>query len=122
MEICGLRCAGEHCCKQDWAATALVFRDYGCGRGREMGCRGVAPLPAFHEGCVLGRPVFEIDQPKRILQHGLTFGMLWTSQKQFADEPFEAEAELEAAVAQFAPALFGPSRVYLDVKRLIGAK
>jgi hypothetical protein len=48
--------------------------------------------------------------------------MLWTPQKQFSDEPFETEAELEAAVVQFAPALFGPHRIYLDVKRLIGTK
>jgi hypothetical protein len=48
--------------------------------------------------------------------------MLWTSNNQYLNDPFETEAALEAAVAEVAPALFGPDRIYLEVKRLIGAK
>jgi hypothetical protein len=48
--------------------------------------------------------------------------MLWTSEKHYRDEPFEAEADLEEAILLVAPALFGDARLYLDAKRLIGAK
>lgn len=48
--------------------------------------------------------------------------MLWTPNKQFANDPFETEAELEGAVVALAPTLFGPLRIYLDTKKRIGAK
>ena len=48
--------------------------------------------------------------------------MLWTSEKQYQPDPFETEAQLEAAIVEVSPALFGANRIYLDVKRLIGAK
>jgi hypothetical protein len=46
--------------------------------------------------------------------------MLWSEGRQFFDWPFDKEAELEAAILQAKSELFGKSRVYLDVKRLIG--
>jgi hypothetical protein len=48
--------------------------------------------------------------------------MLWTTEKQYANDPFEDEPQLEAGIAQVSKHLFGPSRIYLDVKKLIGAK
>jgi hypothetical protein len=48
--------------------------------------------------------------------------MLWTHDKQYETEPFELEADLEEAVKEVAAELFGPSRIYLDVKKKIGAK
>lgn len=48
--------------------------------------------------------------------------MLWTPEKQYAADPFETESQLESAIIQVSKALFGPNRIYLDVKKLIGAK
>jgi hypothetical protein len=48
--------------------------------------------------------------------------MLWTSAQQFLPWPFDKEAELEATIAEARTALFGESRIYLDVKTLIGEK
>jgi hypothetical protein len=48
--------------------------------------------------------------------------MLWTPQDKYLEEPFETEAELESAIKTVRSALFGPNRIYLDVKKLIGAK
>jgi hypothetical protein len=48
--------------------------------------------------------------------------MLWSSSKQFYDEPFEKEDELEKAVIELARPLFGDLRFYLDVKKKIGGK
>ena len=47
--------------------------------------------------------------------------MLWSPDTTYMPEPFDAEAELEAAVKEVAPVLFGPARVYLDAKKKIGA-
>jgi len=47
--------------------------------------------------------------------------MLWTPSQQYRPHPYESEAELEAAVVEVAAALFGDGRIYLDVKRRIGA-
>lgn len=47
--------------------------------------------------------------------------MLWTPEKHYLDDPFETEAQLEAAIAVVSATLFGPSRIYLDVKKLVGA-
>ena len=49
-------------------------------------------------------------------------GMLWTPQNSYQEEPFQTEAELENAIKEVAPVLFGSDRFYLDVKKLIGAK
>jgi hypothetical protein len=48
--------------------------------------------------------------------------MIWTLDKQYANEPFETESQLESAIAEVSATLFGPNRVYLDVKKLIGGK
>ena len=48
--------------------------------------------------------------------------MLWTPDKQYANDPFETEAQLEAAITEVSKTMFGPNRIYLDVKKLIGAK
>jgi hypothetical protein len=46
--------------------------------------------------------------------------MLWSSSKQFLDEPFEKEDELEKVVIELSLQLFGDARFYLDVKKKIG--
>lgn len=48
--------------------------------------------------------------------------MLWTPKQQFYPWPFDKEAELETTIADVQTALFGESRIYLDVKRLIGER
>ena len=48
--------------------------------------------------------------------------MLWSSTDQYKDDPFDVEADLEAAITGAASHLFGPSPYYLDVKTKIGAK
>lgn len=48
--------------------------------------------------------------------------MFWTPKDHYLNDPFETEAQLESAIAQVSTTLFGPSRIYLDVKKLIGAK
>jgi hypothetical protein len=46
--------------------------------------------------------------------------LLWASDRQFFPWPFDKEAELETAILNARDALFGSSRIYLDVKKLIG--
>ena len=48
--------------------------------------------------------------------------MIWTPDNQYTNDPFETESQLESAIANVSATLFGPNRIYLDVKRLIGAK
>lgn len=48
--------------------------------------------------------------------------MLWSLADRFVDEPFDLESDLEAAIIEVASVLFGPSRIYLDVKKRIGQK
>jgi len=48
--------------------------------------------------------------------------MLWTQKQQFHPWPFDIEADLETTIAEIQTALFGVSRVYLDVKKLIGER
>jgi hypothetical protein len=48
--------------------------------------------------------------------------MLWSLKHAFQEEPFESESELESAVIEATGTLFGQSRIYLDVKKKIGAK
>ena len=45
--------------------------------------------------------------------------MLWSATQQYEPEPFENEADLEAAVLEVAPKLFGLDRIYLDAKKKI---
>jgi len=46
--------------------------------------------------------------------------MLWSKRKTYFVEDFENEAELEKAIQEVAEPLFGKSRVYLDLKKMIG--
>lgn len=48
--------------------------------------------------------------------------MLWSPEKSYYPEPFEKEAELEEAIREVGGPLFGEDRIYLEVKRLMGAK
>ncbi len=48
--------------------------------------------------------------------------MLWSEQASYHLEPFEKEADLESAIREVSPVLFGPDRIYLEVKKLIGNK
>ena len=48
--------------------------------------------------------------------------MLWTNQKKYQPYPFDKESSLEDAILQVEQDLFGPSRIYLDIKKKIGAK
>jgi len=48
--------------------------------------------------------------------------MLWTSKHHYHSWPFDKEAELEAVIGEVKATLFGESRIYLDLKKLIGEK
>jgi len=48
--------------------------------------------------------------------------MLWSKSVTYTEEPFELEADLEEAIQEVSATLFGESRIYLDIKRRIGAK
>lgn len=48
--------------------------------------------------------------------------MLWSKEMSYHLEPFEKEADLEAAIREVSTVLFGNNRIYLEVKKLIGAK
>jgi hypothetical protein len=48
--------------------------------------------------------------------------MIWTPEKQYLNDPFETEGQLEVAIADVANILFGAGRIYLDVKKLVGGK
>lgn len=48
--------------------------------------------------------------------------MLWNESQTFIEDEFEKEADLESAILEVIPALFGPSRIYLDLKKRIGSK
>ncbi len=48
--------------------------------------------------------------------------MLWGKHDSYSEEPFEREADLEAAILEVTEALFGKTRIYLEAKKKIGAK
>ena len=48
--------------------------------------------------------------------------MLWTAGGPYRKQPFGKEADLEEAIKEVSPELFGPERIYLDVKKKIGTK
>lgn len=48
--------------------------------------------------------------------------MLWTIGKKYQPHPYAKEAELEKAILEVEADIFGPRRIYLDVKKKIGAK
>ena len=48
--------------------------------------------------------------------------MLWGPKQVYQNEMFELEEDLEAAILEVRDALFGESRIYLDLKKKIGKK
>ena len=48
--------------------------------------------------------------------------MLWTPNGPYRKKPFSKEADLEQAINEVSAELFGPNRIYLDVKKKIGTK
>ena len=48
--------------------------------------------------------------------------MLWSKNKIYFLEEFENEADLELAINEVSLPLFGESRIYLDLKKIIGKK
>ena len=48
--------------------------------------------------------------------------MLWTTGGPYRKQPFGKEADLEEAIKEVSRDLFGPNRIYLDVKKKIGTK
>ena len=48
--------------------------------------------------------------------------MLWTAGGPYRKQPFGKEADLEEAIKEVSPELFGPDRIYVDVKKKIGTK
>ena len=48
--------------------------------------------------------------------------MLWSRKRKFRTEPFVKEADLETAIQEVKLDLFGSSRIYLDIKKIIGRK
>ncbi|MHB8645819.1 MAG: hypothetical protein ACYDAR_08540 [Thermomicrobiales bacterium] len=46
--------------------------------------------------------------------------ILWSKTEEYHVEPYATETELESAVIEVGAALFGASRIYLDVKKKIG--
>ena len=49
-------------------------------------------------------------------------GMLWTPHDSYQEEAFQTEAELDSAIKTVSAPLFGSNRIYVDVKKLIGAQ
>lgn len=48
--------------------------------------------------------------------------MIWSKEASYHLEPFNKEADLEGAIQEVSPVLFGSDRVYLEMKKLIGEK
>jgi len=48
--------------------------------------------------------------------------MIWSKNLSYELEPFELESDLELSISESSKPLFGDSRIYLDMKRLIGQK
>lgn len=48
--------------------------------------------------------------------------ILWGEHKSYVEEPFERESDLENAISEATDSLFGSKRIYLEIKRKIGAK
>ena len=48
--------------------------------------------------------------------------LIWTKSGSFHRVGYESEADLESAIVQVLAVLFGPHRIYLDIKRKVGAK
>src|SRR5271154_3219703 len=52
----------------------------------------------------------------------LPMSVIWTKSGPYHRVEYASEADLEAAISETRAELFGPDRIYLDVKRKIGAK
>jgi hypothetical protein len=48
--------------------------------------------------------------------------LIWTNGGSFRRVPYSSEADLEASIIEVQRDLFGPDRIYLDVKKRIGVK
>lgn len=48
--------------------------------------------------------------------------LIWTKGSTYHSVGYDSEADLESAILQVQAELFGPNRIYLDVKKKIGAK
>lgn len=48
--------------------------------------------------------------------------MLWSKKIAYKEDPFASEASLEGAIIEVQEEFFGPTRIYLDIKKRIGAK
>jgi hypothetical protein len=48
--------------------------------------------------------------------------LIWTKSSAYHRVGYDTEADLESAILQVQAELFGPNRIYLDIKRKIGAK
>ena len=48
--------------------------------------------------------------------------LIWTKNGAFRRVPYESEADLEKTILEVETDLFGPNRIYLDVKKRIGSK
>jgi hypothetical protein len=48
--------------------------------------------------------------------------LIWTKSSAYHRVGYDTEADLESAILQVQVELFGPNRIYLDIKRKIGAK
>lgn len=48
--------------------------------------------------------------------------VIWSKGSLFQSVEYESEAQLEAAIVEVQSELFGPNRIYLDVKKKIGSK
>lgn len=49
-------------------------------------------------------------------------GLIWTNSSAYRRVGYDSEADLESAILQVQAELFGPSRIYLDIKTKIGTK
>lgn len=49
-------------------------------------------------------------------------GVIWTKEGSYQSVEYESEADLETAILQVQHELFGSNRIYVDVKKKIGAK
>jgi hypothetical protein len=48
--------------------------------------------------------------------------LVWTRESKYRRVPYQNEADLEASILEVRADLFGPNRIYLDVKKKIGSK
>lgn len=52
----------------------------------------------------------------------LVMDVVWTPAGTYRRMAYDSEADLEAAIIQVQTALFGPTRMHLDVKKRIGSR